>query len=134
MADNTRNNGLSRAGAGALRGDFSDELGFANRSQMLGTRFAVAGAAFNENSFLDPVSGFGVAPEIFQQVIGESFARPQMVMGVNNAPFRLDNVLGNLGVPSCCSRGWLHVCHSPNVSRINPASAVLAWVLAGKAR
>src|SRR5438067_208584 len=57
-----------------------------------------------------------------------------MVMGINNASSRLDDVLGNLGVPSCCSCGRLHVGHSPNVSYVRIATEYFFCARLGRSR
>ena len=72
-------------------GQAGDEVGFADRFQMLGAVFAVSRPAFDEHGLDDVVAGAGVGPQVGQQVARTAAHRgPQVVVGVDDGPVGVD--------------------------------------------
>ena len=91
--------------AGAHRGDASDELGFAHRSQLFRSVGAVHAVAFLEHRGDDVMTGADVGEKVVEQV---TMVRPipQVVMGIDNGEVGIEDGLGRLlGQPRLIRRG-----------------------------
>ena len=72
---------------------------------------AVLGVAFDEDGPGDPMARSGVGPEVFQHVVGAGDL-PQVVVGVDDLLFRINDLLIDLGMPFGPVEGeGLAVCH-----------------------
>ena len=65
---------------------------------MFRTTGTVGGAALHKDRLLNPVSRPGVSPQVGEQVLGIG-ETPQVVVGINDRQFRLEDLLINLRVP-----------------------------------
>ena len=91
--------GNTRPGAiSGLGGHSGHELGFTHWSEVFRTTGTVGGAALHKDRLLNPVSRPGVSPQVGEQVLGVGEA-PQVVVGINDCQFGLDDLLINLRVP-----------------------------------
>ena len=74
---------------------------------MFRTTGTVGGAALHKDRLLNPVSRPGVSPQVGEQVLGVGEA-PQVVVGINDRQFGLEDFLINLRVPL-----WPLECEHP---------------------
>ena len=103
VGDDTRDFGTAVAVA-RLR-DAGHEFRLADRAQVFGTVLPVLRPALDEDSLHDVVPGLGVGPEILQHVS----APPHVVMRIDDGPFRIDDLFGDLSQPGCLFyRGHRH--------------------------
>jgi hypothetical protein len=86
---------LPVASARGHGGDSVDKLGLSDRSELFGTVDPKHTAAFDEDGGNDAMATLRVREELIQEIATVGMV-PEMVVGVADRAFRLDDALGDL--------------------------------------
>jgi len=80
-------------------GDLGDELGLADRAQMLGSVVAIARSTLDEDGLLDVVARARVGVKIGEEIRRAASVSPQVVMRIDDASTGIEDVFAYLGEP-----------------------------------
>ena len=125
MGHDTRDGRACRSASGTGGGDLGHELRLADGAEMLRPVVPIAGAALHEHGLLDAVAGLRIAPQILEQVRSPVGRIPQVVMGIDDAALRIDDLFLHLPEPGRCS-GYFG-CHDRPPRQQRPRSLQRAF-------
>ena len=103
----------------------SNVFSLTDRSHWFGSVFAIVRTALDEYRTDNVVPGCCVRPEVFEFVVGRFLVAPQMMMGIDDRPLRVDNLFLDLFEPP--------VTHCEYLNRRIPGSPFVRVVALNRA-